>query len=186
MARKVNIGKPWRIAVLAVLLTAAIMASANVTYAYLFTNTSSAENTFIPAVVSCEVQNDYLDNVTSDVRIKNTGTTESYVRAAVVINWQDSAGNVLANTPVPEDDYIIVFNETDWFLYNGYWYCRKPVAVGYDSRVLIEECKAADIELPEGYHLSVEVVASAIQSQPDAAVQSAWGVKVVEGILSTP
>ena len=186
MDHKVNTGKPWRVAVLAVLITVAIMASVDATLAYLFTNTDSAENVFTPAVVACAVQDDYLDNITFDVRVKNTGTTEAYVRLAVVINWQDANDDVMGKSPVEGVDYTVVFNETDWFFYKGFWYCKEPVAVGYDSKVLIEELEPAPMDLPNGYHLSVEFVASAIQSQPDTAVEDAWGVGVEDGKLCMP
>jgi hypothetical protein len=186
MDHKVNTGKSWRVAALAVLITVAIMASVDATVAYLFTNTDSAENAFVPAVVACVVQDDYLDNITSDVRVKNTGTTEAYVRVAVVINWQDAKDDVIGRTPVEGVDYTVTFNETDWFFYEGFWYCKEPVAVGYVSKVLVEELEPAPLDLPEGYHLSVEFVASAVQSQPDAAVQEAWGVDVEDGTLCIP
>lgn len=183
MAHRAKNRKPWTIAVLAVLLTVAVMASVNVTYAYLFTNTNSAENVFVPAVVDCEVNEDFVNNVKSDVCVKNIGTAEAYVRMALVVTWQDANGNCLAVAPVLGQDYTAVFNETDWFFHNGFWYCKAPVAVGFDSQILVEEFKPTGLNQPEGYQLSLQFLASAIQSQPAQSVEAAWGVRVVDGKL---
>ena len=45
--------------------------------------------------------------------------------------------------------------------------------------MLIKECKKVDgVTPPDGYDLSVEIIASGIQSTPDGAVKEAWGMTV--------
>ena len=56
--------------------------------------------------------------------------------------------------------------------------------------MLIEKCKLQNnASVPDGYHLSVEIVASAIQSVPEAAVKAAWGENFsinADGSLNVP
>ena len=51
--------------------------------------------------------------------------------------------------------------------------------------MLIDECKLLEnASVPDGYHLSVEIVASAIQSAPDSVVQNMWHVTVENGKIT--
>lgn len=50
---------------------------------------------------------------------------------------------------------------------------------------MIDECKLLDsANVPDGYYLSVEIVASAIQSTPTTVVTENWG-SGVSGISAT-
>ena len=49
---------------------------------------------------------------------------------------------------------------------------------------LIKECSVIDGKGPEGYHLSVEILASAIQSEPSSVVAEQWGVTVTDGNIT--
>ncbi|MBQ5837841.1 MAG: hypothetical protein IIW39_04130, partial [Clostridia bacterium] len=77
-------------------------------------------------------------------------------------------------------DYQIAFKPIDdngvviWEKGNdGYWYCKKEVAPEETTGILIEEAKQLK-PAPEGYYLSIEIVASAIQSSPDTTVKTQW------------
>ena len=185
MARRAKLNKPWLFAVLAVLLTVAVMASVNATYAYLFTK-STTEDTYKPAVVACEVDEDFIGNVKSDVRVKNIGTTEAYMRIVVVVTWQDDKGNCLAVKPVDGTDFIMDPNTEGWFNQDNIWYCKTPVAPGFNTPALIKEFKPTGTKPPDGYHLSIQFLASAIQSQPAETVLEAWGIQIVDGQLVPP
>ena len=99
---------------------------------------------------------------------------------------KDDNGNYLAVRPQEGVDYTLEANTDGWFKYNEVWYCKTPIAVGFNTPQLIKKFEATGKNIPEGYHLSIQFLADAIQSQPDQAVKDAWGVNVVEGILSTP
>ena len=59
------------------------------------------------------------------------------------------------------------------------------MAVGSTTGTLISSCTEVAGKAPaENYRLSVEIIAEAIQSQPDRAVKDAWGVTVINGMLS--
>lgn len=167
-----------------VLLILAVVLAIGGTLAYIIANTVSVENKFTPGEVSCEVVEQWEEphKVKSDVKIKNTGNTAAYIRATYVVTWQKDDGTVNAKQPKVNEDYEIEFDENGgWLQIGDYWYYTSPVdPEGGETGILIKECKLAEgVTPPEGYHLSVEIIASAIQSEPDTVVAEKWGVTVV-------
>ena len=173
-----------------------ILITVGTTLALVFTNTDPVENTFKPSKVSCAVvegtnapvENSNVDigAVKKDVKIKNTGDTDAFIRVAVVVNWMKADGTVWAQKPkIGEDaDYQIAFEQKDkngvviWEQgADGYWYYYKSVAPTETTDILISEAKQLK-PAPEGYYLSIEIVASAIQSTPTNVVEDKWGVTV--------
>lgn len=176
----------------ALLLSVAV----GITLAYVFTNTNSVENTFKPSKVSCAVvENDsaieYPGNVVhtgttkKNVKIKNTGDTDAYIRVAVVVNWMSEDGTkVWATKPVAgeDKDYTISYKLSNGWIDggDGYYYYTQPVDPGDMTNILITS--ATQIATgPKGtdgtqYYLSIEIVASAIQSSGMGAnsAQEAW------------
>ena len=149
------------------------------TVAWLATNTPGLTNTFTPGEVKCTVEEKFDGKTKSGVQIKNTGNTDAYIRAKVVVTWKDKDGNVYGGaTPVEVTDYTISYNATDWSEVDGYWYCKQPVAPDEPNNltpVLISSASPVAGKAPEGYALSIEILAEAIQSSPANAVQEAWG-----------
>lgn len=178
-----------QLAVVLVPLLLTIVIAAGVTFAFLFTSTKPLENTFTPAHVSCVVlegdDGNTFDGVTkSKVRIKNTGNTDAYIRAAVVITWVSEKDNkVSAVKPVAQADYSIAYAQNPGWTFNkadGFWYYTAPVKANGSTKYLIESCTAVTGKAPDGFRLSVEIVASAIQSLPTTVVEEQWNVKVDE------
>lgn len=170
-----------------VLLILAVVLAIGGTLAYIIANTVSVENKFTPGEVRCEVLEDPFDKITkSNVRIKNTGNTAAYIRATYVVTWQKDDGTVNGKMPVVGTDYTIVFaDNTGWELIGDYWYYTSPVAAGGETGVLIASCKLAEgAAVPTGYHLSVEIIASAIQSEPASVVAEKWHVAVDNGKIT--
>lgn len=151
------------------------------TLAFLSTGTQEAENVFTPGKVSCDVKETFDGKVKTDVAVTNTGNTDAYIRVAVVTTWVKSNGGsreVLAKKPVAGTDYSISLNETDWTQgADGYWYCKKPVAAGASTAVLIQRCEQTAVG-PDGCVLSVEIIASAVQASPTSVVAQQWNVTV--------
>lgn len=146
------------------------------TLAYLVDSTDPVTNTFTPASVSTEVNEDFDGITKSNVTIKNTGDIPAYIRAAVIINWADGDGNVSA-TPVKTTDYTIKWTKEGWVEHGGYYYYTAPVAVGALTGQLFTGCELAKgVTPPEGYSLQVTILADGIQSEPADAVIQAWGV----------
>lgn len=170
-----------------VLLILAVVLAIGGTLAYIIANTASVENKFTPGEVRCEVLEDPFDKITkSNVRIKNTGNTAAYIRATYVVTWQKEDGTVNGKMPVAKTDYTIVFaDNTGWKKIGDYWYYTSPVATGGETGVLIASCKLAEgAAVPTGYHLSVEIIASAIQSEPASVVAEKWHVAVDNGKIT--
>ena len=152
------------------------------TLAYLVDSTDPVTNTFTPASVSTEV-NEGFDGITKrNVTIKNTGNIDAYIRAAVIVNWANDAGEI-SGTPVTNADYSITYNTDangDWFVgSDGYYYCKTSVkSEKQDAKdcwtpVLIESCTQKGTA-PEGFHLQVTILADGIQSEPTSTVASVW------------
>ena len=177
--------------ILLVSLLSVIALSIGTTLAFIFTNTGKVENTFNPAQISCEVTEEFKNNIKTNVSIKNTGNTDAYIRAAVIVTWVNNDGNVYATAPQEDNDYTITladnFGENWLTASNGFYYCKAPVAPDRETPQLIKECSVIDGKAPEGYLLSVEILASAIQSEPSSVVEEQWGVTVTDsGITQVP
>ena len=174
--------KPLAALVALVLIIGAVVGG---TLAYLAARTDAIVNTFNPAKVDITVEENFDGSTKKDVKIKNTGDTEVYIRATYVVTWKDAAENVYPEQPQPGDDYTISLNlEQGWFYYNGYYYYTAPVAPRASTGVLIDLCTPVAGRAPEGYTLSVNVLASAIQSVPAEAVGQAWRVSIAPGSVT--
>ena len=146
------------------------------TWAFLVAQSEPVQNNFTYAHVRCRIDEKFENGVKSDVKIQNTGDIPAYIRARIVVTWKDASGNVSAAIPVKNTDYTIAFNEKDWTQQGGYWYCNTAVDATGFTPVLITECKkTSNANVPDGYNLSVEILADAIQSEPANAVKEAWG-----------
>ena len=175
------------------------------TLAYLTTYTTPVENTFTPSKVTTAVDENCEGNVKKNVAIENTGDTTAYIRAAVVVTWQDSNGNVYGEKPVSDDDnavdydYVITYDLSSGWVKgaDGFYYWTKPVKSVVEDEgdcatgVLITSCGPVDGKAPEGYSLNVEIIGSGIQSEGGytmsvedsgslfvRAVQDAWSYSV--------
>lgn len=165
-----------RTAVLFMAIIMLIGAVVGSTIAYLITNTGSVENQFTYAGVSCEVTEKFENNTKEHVQVKNTGSTDAYIRATYVVNWLDADGNIVTSVP---DGYSYNLTENpnnNWKKGNdGYFYYLSPVAPGESTPGSLLNCTVIYPENPK-YKLSVEILATAIQSTPAKAVTEAWGV----------
>ena len=170
--------------VLVVSLLALLLVVAGGTLAWL-TAQDSVSNTFTPAHVTCDVVEETFDGTKKEnVTIKNTSDIPVYIRASIIVTWKESSGNVYGQLPVADTDYTISYG-TGWTRQGDYWYCNSEVAVGANTPELISSCTEVAGKAPkENYRLSVEIIAEAIQSQPDRAVQQAWGVTISGGSVT--
>ena len=168
--------KKWSLLLVSILLIAAVAVGSTV--AYIVTSTSALKNVFHPTSITVDVDEKIENDVKSDVTIKNTGTTDAYIRAQIIVTWKDADGNVAATKPVSGTDYTMTLKLTDngWFKgSDGFYYYSKSVAPDAKTDVLITECKkSTGATVPAGYDLSVEIIASGIQSTPDNVVNKAW------------
>lgn len=149
--------------------------SAGSIFAYLLSSTNKLKNTFEPGIVSCKVDETF-DGVTkSNVCIVNTGNVDAYIRASVLINWVNRDGAIYgASTPVEGVDYIIEYGDQWRLEEDGYFYYEDIVNPNEETPILIEECTEINENSPDGYSLHVEIIASAVQADPNKTEET-WG-----------
>lgn len=175
---------------LAILFIAVVMligAVVGSTVAFLVTKTAPVENKFTYASVSCTVSESFNGTTKEKVQIQNTGTTDAYIRATYVVSWLNKDGSI---APVPQgtipNGYTLSISENPDNAWtkgtDGYFYYLTPVAPGGLTDGSLVNCT---VTYPQGvepeYILSVEILATAVQSTPAKAVQEAWGVTPVSG-----
>lgn len=166
-----------------VLLTAMVVLLCAVvggTVAYLVTATDPVTNTFTPSSLETEIEEKFSNNVKSDVKITNTGNVKAYIRAAVIVTWQNTDGTVYGVVPKLGEDYSYTGAESGWTgpASDGYYYYTSPVEPRSETSVLIQSCKPQKAAPADGYTLHVEIISEAIQAEPTTAVHDAWGVTV--------
>lgn len=175
-----------------VILAMALLLTVSVgsTVAYIFTGTDAVENVFTPAKVACAVVENGKDtentggiietvNAKTNVMIKNTGDTDAYIRVAVVVNWMSADGTrTWAQKPAEGVDYALKLAETTAWVKgsDGYYYYTAKVAPEGLTDILIQEATALKAAPQDGYCLSVEIVASAIQATSVAVNDWSGGV----------
>lgn len=159
------------------------------TLAYLSTQTNDVINTFTPSYVSCEVTEDFTSGITKkNVNVTNTSDIEAYIRVKLVtyrVNSKNEQIGGLATIPAFIPGTGWVYNSSD-----GFYYYTLPVSPNEKPAVpLIGESgirlkKYTDVD---GGKQVIEVMAEAIQSKPNSAVEQAWGVSVnTDGTLVIP
>lgn len=172
-----------RTAVLLIAMILLISTAVGTTVAFLTTKTEPVKNTFEYAKVSCEVTEQSEDNTKKNVQVKNTGTTDAYIRATYIVNWVDAQGNIVASDPAGYS-YNIATTDGKWTQgADGFLYYTSSVAPGASTEGSLLTCTATYPPNPE-YTLSVEILAEAIQNTPEKAAQEAWDVTVSDGKLN--
>ena len=183
---RVRLNKTAALFIAIVMLIGAVVGT---TVAFLITNTDPVENTFEYARVSCEVTESFDQTTKSNVQVKNTGTTDAYIRATYVVNWLDKSGNIAASVPAGYSYSLTENPDGKWTKgADGYFYYLSPVAPNASTLGSLLTCTVSYPDNPE-YTLSVEILATAIQSVPADAVKAAWGAGFginVDGSLAVP
>ena len=154
------------------------------TVAWLSTKDAPITNTFNPSKVACEVTEkfDGSTGVKSNVNVKNTGTINAFIRVKLVTYRTNDQGQHIGGTASLPTFTL----GTGWVKYGDYYFYTKPVAPNQkpetnltDSMTLIGSYMDTD-----GGKQVIEVMAEAIQSVPDRAVQDAWGVTIANGSVT--
>lgn len=139
------------------------------TVAYLVTHTEPVVNTFTPGEVSCQVEEEFKDNDTVKTKavVKNTGNVPAYIRVAVVANTIDGEGNITGMATTLPGNWL---NTENWAEGDDGFYYYKGVV---QPKAVTNDLLNADINLTG---IQVTILASAIQSMPDDAVNEAWNM----------
>lgn len=144
------------------------------TLAYIVAETLPLTNVFTPGEIIVTVNDNNTFTVTGDV-------DQVYVRVAVVVNFQNDAGNVYGLAPVSGTHYTVETAEPGWTQSGEYYYYNTAVNTGVDVPFPVKITdKTADVDaslLPSdaNYELTVQYLVTAIQATPGTAVTEAWG-----------
>lgn len=154
------------------------------TIAWLSTKTTPVTNTFTPARVTCEVEEDFNEDtgVKTNVNVKNNGNIAVYIRVKLVTyRTNDDGQHIGGKAELPTFD-----SGKNWVEKDGYYYYTLPVAPDEkpaanlaDSMTLTGSYEDAD-----GGKQALDVMAEAIQSEPKKAVGEAWGVRISQGSVT--
>lgn len=145
------------------------------TIAFLMDTDGPLRNQFNPSKVTTKVEETLSGNIKKDVYIKNTGDTDAWIRAAVVVTWQDEEGNVYGQAPVEGKNYDITWG-TEWATGDdGFYYWTSPVRAETGvTGDLIETISPKGKPPADGYYLTVEIIGSGIQNKPAKVFNTEW------------
>lgn len=171
--------KARKTATLLVAIVLLLGVAVGTTVAYLIDRTEKIENKFEYAKTDVTVTEDFDGTTKQNVQVWNKSNIPVYIRATYVVNWVDANGNIV--TSVPDGyDYQLDKNPNGTWIEgkDGYFYYPTPVQPNNSTAGSLLNCKVTkQPENPE-YTLNVEILATAIQSEPKDAVKEAWGVTV--------
>lgn len=160
---------------LVLLICAALLLTFTVsgTVAYLVDASGPVENQFKPATVDITTEDKIENGAKKDVFIKNSSTIPVYIRVAVIANWYNKAGEIVA--PWDEGTYGQLRVSTDWTKQkDGYYYYTKAVQPSEKS---ISFFTANESYTPTpsvaDAHLEMTIIAQAIQTEPAEALTAA-------------
>ena len=169
--------------ILVVLLV--LMAMCGTAVAYMFKVSKQQNNSFIPAQVSCKVEETFVDNTRkTGIFIENTSNITVYLRLRLVTYWinTDSKGNEYIEAKASASLDGVQFNESLWLKGpDDTYYYKQPVNANDGSsnlHITQNLLRVNPIELQiddeDGSRQVIEVFAEAIQSNPKDAVHQAW------------
>lgn len=169
--------KARKTATLLVAIVLLIGVAVGSTVAYLIDKTNEIKNEFEYAKTDVTVAEDFDGTTKQNVKVWNKSNIPVYVRATYVVNWVDKAGNIVTSVP-DEYDYQLTENPNGTWVKgkDGYYYYKDPVPADGKTQGSLLTCKVTYPANPE-YTLNVEILATAIQSEPANAIFDAWGVR---------
>lgn len=175
--------RPWFVLyyllLLALVCGAVLSAPASAKY---IKRTEALTNVFAPGEpVPPTIEEEFENNVKENVSV-NVGETgyPVYVRVKVVITWKNEDGMVCYQLPEENKDYTIDYNllgdnpasDGIGWVYDendGFYYYTGLVQSKGSTGVLITVCQLEnDATPPEGYFLSVDIIAQTIQASAGA------------------
>ena len=151
------------------------------TIAWLSTKTTPVINTFTPAEVTCKVEEDFDADTgeKTNVNVTNTGNIAVYIRVKLVTYRTNDKGQHIGGTAdLPE-----FTPGKNWVKHGEYYYYTLPVSPGGkpDANLAEKMTLMSSYEDADGGKQAIDVMAEAIQSEPEKAVGEAWGVRISQG-----
>lgn len=152
--------------------------------AYLsWTNEEILENIFKISKPNIEVEEKFDFEHKKDIKVKNTGNTDVYVRVALSSFLTDENCDEENCTRYPLNRRVTDFNlDSNWLKIDDYYYYRKVLAEGDITTDLLNGGSIDNIKV-DGKKLQVDVVSQSLQATPVDAVEKNWGIKISQGIV---
>ena len=185
------------VVVFAILATIAVTVGGSL--AFIADTNDRADNNFELEQITNEIIQEKSGNTLTSVSVKNTSETkDSYIRAMLIVNWNELDVNgeltnaIYGMAPIEGTDYSLTYNTSDWVEYpvgSGIYYYNDDVASGDTTEPFITNFKQISTEnQPDGYGLSVEVLVQSIQatgldSKGNKPVELAWDVDIDNGTV---
>jgi hypothetical protein len=170
--------KARKTATLLVAIVLLLGVAVGTTVAYLIDRTTPIENKFEYAKTDVTVEETLTGTEKSNVQVKNNSNIPVYIRATYVVSWVDANGNIVTSVPAGYSYQLTENPDSKWVEgKDGYFYYPTPVQPKDLTGGSLLTCTVTYPANPE-YTLNVEILATAIQSEPKDAVKEAWGVTV--------
>ena len=169
---------------LLLLLLVLVVSLCGTVLAYMYQHTGQEEYQFRPATVKCFVQETVSGGSKTSIQIRNDGTIDAFLRLRLVSYWVNPSGEVIAKpAPLP----AFAYDSYNWVQgSNDTYYYKNPVSPNnLTSNLLSEDASIALAVDGDGNKQVIEVFAEAIQSAPETAVTSSWGVTITDGIIAS-
>lgn len=135
--------------------------------------------------VTVAVDDDVDGLVKKNLAISNTGTSDAYIRAAIVGNWVDASGFIVADWDETQGTFAD-FPGTNWVKVGAYYYYQNPVDKAVDDSTPTEitdklfSTYTAPSTVPvEGATLNISIIVQGVKyDSAKAKVTDAWGATV--------
>lgn len=170
--------KARKTATLLVAIVLLLGVAVGTTVAYLIDSTKEIKNKFEYAKTDVTVTEEFDGTTKQNVQVWNKSNIPVYIRATYVVNWVDKDGKIVTPDPGEYVYQLDVNPDNKWVQgKGGYYYYPTPVQPNGLTDGSLLNCKVTkQPENPE-YTLNVEILATAIQSEPANAIFDAWGVR---------
>ena len=187
-----------KLSTLTVCLLLTVLLTVGGVIAYIFTLSDAVTNTFNPVLPKIEIPEEMKDYVKENATVQNTGEVDSYLRAKIVVTWQNAAEEVYPATPQLGTDYTMKIGDNwvkvgDFYYYNKIAKPGQPAVEKVDGEIVYGEgVTAADMLIvkaevkakapAEGYKLHIEILGQGIQSEGvnsttgETPIQEAWKI----------
>ena len=105
-------------------------------------------NTFVPAEVTCKVEESLFSGVKSDVCVKNTGSAAAYLRIRLVSYYVDDNGSIVGRV---SSQYPALALQNGWIAGADHtYYYPTPVEPGAKTEILCDPITLDTVELADG------------------------------------
>ena len=167
------------------------------TVAYMRKQSNTLNNNFVPAIVTCQVEETYQNNEKTNIQVRNTSNVDAYLRVRLVSYWMNSKGEILYK-PSPAITFSSTdsINTADWIAVNSgdnsytYYYTKKVkpgdlVSTENLTTNLLKSGSKIILKTDDaGNRQVIDVIAEAIQADSDI-VSKAWNVTIdANGIIT--